>query len=238
MTVPTQGTPGPNQEVITCFECGAQGHYRKDCPKVKNQNRGNKARVLDARGKAYVLGGGYANPGSNTVTDIIPSALDLVNLRATDEETSETNTVLRDYTLGFLRHPFNIDLMPIDLGSFDVIIGMDWLAKNHVVIVYDEKIVFKPYENEILILSRTKVTSYGERKQRQVEGETTRTFQLVQDFTWKTFLEYIPGLPPIRQVEFQIDLVPGVAPVARAPYKLASSEMEELSTQLQELSDK
>ncbi|GKB40739.1 putative reverse transcriptase domain-containing protein [Tanacetum coccineum] len=269
VTVPTQGTPGPNQGVITCFECGAQGHYRKDCPKVKNQNRGNKARVLDARGKAYVLGGGYANPGSNTVTgtfllnyhhaymlfdsgadrsfvsntfsallDIIPSALDLVNLRATDEETSETNTVLRDYTLGFLRHPFNIDLMPIDLGSFDVIIGMDWLAKNHVVIVYDEKIVFKPYENEILILSRTKVTSYGERKQRQVEGETTRTFQLVQDFTWKTFLEYIPGLPPIRQVEFQIDLVPGVAPVARAPYRLASSEMEELSTQLQELSDK
>ncbi|GJW18846.1 putative reverse transcriptase domain-containing protein [Tanacetum coccineum] len=64
----TQGTPGPNQRVITCFECGAQGHYRKDCPKVKNQNRGNKARVPDARGKAYVLGGGDANPGSNTVT--------------------------------------------------------------------------------------------------------------------------------------------------------------------------
>ncbi|GJZ33534.1 putative reverse transcriptase domain-containing protein [Tanacetum coccineum] len=55
VTVPTQGTPGPNRGVITCFECGAQGHYRKDCPKVKNQNRGNKARVPDARGKAYVL---------------------------------------------------------------------------------------------------------------------------------------------------------------------------------------
>ncbi|GKD81640.1 putative reverse transcriptase domain-containing protein [Tanacetum coccineum] len=45
VTVPTQGTPGPNQGVITCFECGAQGHYQKDYPKVKNQNRGNKARV-------------------------------------------------------------------------------------------------------------------------------------------------------------------------------------------------
>ncbi|GKB51969.1 putative reverse transcriptase domain-containing protein, partial [Tanacetum coccineum] len=49
VTVPTQGTPGLNQGVITCFECGAQGHYRKDCPKVKNQNRGNNARVPDAK---------------------------------------------------------------------------------------------------------------------------------------------------------------------------------------------
>nr|GEX31371.1 putative reverse transcriptase domain-containing protein [Tanacetum cinerariifolium] len=97
MAITTQGTPGPNQEVVTCFECGAQGHYWKNCPKVKNQNCGNKVRVPDVRGKAYVLGGCDANPGSNTVTG----------------------------------HPFNINLMPIDLGSFDVIIGMDWLAKNH-----------------------------------------------------------------------------------------------------------
>nr|GFC56809.1 hypothetical protein [Tanacetum cinerariifolium] len=68
MAVTTQGTPGPNQRVVTCFECGAQGHYRKECPKVKNQNRRNKARVPDARGKAYILGGGDANLGSNTVT--------------------------------------------------------------------------------------------------------------------------------------------------------------------------
>ncbi|GJR73103.1 hypothetical protein Tco_0085468 [Tanacetum coccineum] len=68
VTVTTQGTPRPNQGVVTCFECGVQGHYRKDYPKVKNQNRGSKARVPDARGKAYVLGGGDVKPGSNTVT--------------------------------------------------------------------------------------------------------------------------------------------------------------------------
>ncbi|GKE22295.1 putative reverse transcriptase domain-containing protein, partial [Tanacetum coccineum] len=177
-----------NQGVVTCFECGVQGHYQKDCPKVKNQNRGNKARVPDARGKAYVLGGCDTDPGSNTVTstfllndhhaymlfdlgayrsfvsntfsallDIIPSALDIsYAIELADERTSETNTVLRGCTLGLLGHPFNNDLMPIDLGSFDVIIGMDWLAKNHAVIIYDEKIVGIPYGNEILIVQGDK----------------------------------------------------------------------------------
>ncbi|GJY91469.1 putative reverse transcriptase domain-containing protein [Tanacetum coccineum] len=55
--VPTQGTPGLNQGVITYFECGSQGHYRKDCPKVKNQNRGNKARVPDCKEQGICLGG-------------------------------------------------------------------------------------------------------------------------------------------------------------------------------------
>ncbi|GJX33587.1 reverse transcriptase domain-containing protein [Tanacetum coccineum] len=117
-----------NQRVITYFECGRLGHYRSDCPKLKDQNRGNKAGnkngVSEARGKAYVLGGGDANPDSNVVKDV-SYAVELANRRI-----SETNTVLRDCTLGFLGHPFNIDLMPVELGSFDAIIGMDWLA-NH-----------------------------------------------------------------------------------------------------------
>ncbi|GKD18704.1 putative reverse transcriptase domain-containing protein, partial [Tanacetum coccineum] len=298
VTVPTQGTPGPNQGVITCFECGAQGHYRKDCPKVNNQNCGNKARVPDARGKAYVLGGGDTNPGSNTVTgmfllndhhaymlfdssadrsfisntfstllDIIPSALDVsYAVELADGRTSKTNIVLRGCTLGLLGHPFNIDLMPIDLGSFDVIIGMDWLVKNHAVIVCDEKIVRIPYGKEILIvqgdkskkekkstlsiISCEKAQKYMEKgcqlflaqvtmkenkdksKEKRLEDVPT-----VRDFP-KIFPEDLPGLPPIRQVEFQIDLVLGVAPVARAPYRLAPSKMEEFSTQLQQLFDK
>ncbi|GJS07484.1 putative reverse transcriptase domain-containing protein [Tanacetum coccineum] len=189
MTIPTQGTPGPNQGVITCFECGAQGHYQKDCPKVKNQNRGNKARVPNTRGKAYIL-----NPGSNTVT-------------------------------GLLGHPFNIDLMPIDLGSFNVIIGMDWLAKNHAVIVCDEKIVRIPYGNEILIVQGVKC--YDEKNRDKSKEKRLEDVPTVRDFP-EVSPEDLPGLPPIRQVEFQIDLVPGAALVARSPYRLSPSEMDEL----------
>ncbi|GKD64968.1 reverse transcriptase domain-containing protein, partial [Tanacetum coccineum] len=150
--------------------------------------QGNDCRVPDARGKTYVLGGGDANPCSNTVTgtfllndhhaymlfdsgadicfvsntfsallDITPYALDVSYVvELADGRTSETNTMLRGCTLGLLGHPFNINLMPIDLGSFDVIIGMDWLAKNHAVIVCDEKIVCIPYGNEILIVQGDK----------------------------------------------------------------------------------
>nr|GEW05843.1 putative reverse transcriptase domain-containing protein [Tanacetum cinerariifolium] len=257
----TQGTPGPNQRVNICFECGAPGHYRKDCPKIKNQNHGNKARIPEAIGKEYVVGGGNANSGPNTVTgtfllndhhaymlidlgadksfisntfstllDITPFALDVsYAVELVDGRTSESNTVLKGCTLGFLGHPFNINLMPIDLGSFDVIIGMDWLAKNHAVIVCDEKIVCIPYENEILIVQ-------GDKRDKDKKS----TLSIISCLKTRKYMEKedLPGLPLTRQVEFLFDLVPGAAPVARAPYRLAPSKMQELSTQMQELLDK
>nr|GEZ71832.1 reverse transcriptase domain-containing protein [Tanacetum cinerariifolium] len=139
------------RRIVTCFECGAQGHYRKDCPKAKNQNRGNKERVPNAGGKSYVLGGGDANLVPTLLRVHVSYAVELV-----DGRTLKTSTVLRGCTLGLLGHPFNIDLMPIDFGSFDVIIGMDCLAKNHAINVCDEKIVRIPYENEILIIQGVK----------------------------------------------------------------------------------
>ncbi|GKB27859.1 putative reverse transcriptase domain-containing protein [Tanacetum coccineum] len=147
-----------------------------------------------------------------------------------------SDTVLRDFTLGLLGHPLNINLMPVELGSFDVIIGMDWLANHHAVIVCDEKIVRIPYGDEVLIVqgdrSVTKKETEDKSEEKRLEDVPT-----VRDFP-EVFPEDLPGLPPTRQVEFQIDLVPGAAPVARAPYRLAPTKLQELSTQLQELSDK
>ncbi|GJY69609.1 reverse transcriptase domain-containing protein [Tanacetum coccineum] len=301
-TTSTQRGQVVNQRVVTCFECGRQGHYRSDCPKLKDQNRGNKAGnkngVGEARGKAYVLGGGDANPDSNvvkgtfllnnhyafilfdsgadrsfvsttfsTLLDITPDTLDVsYAVELADERISETNTVLRGCTLGLLGHPFNIDLMPVELGSFDAIIGMDWLANHHAVIVCDEKIVRIPYGDEVLIvqgdrgsrreksklsiISCTKTQKYIERgcliflarvTKKEIENESEEKRLEDVPTVWnfsEVFPEDLPGLPPTRQVEFQIDLVPGAAPVARAPYRLAPTELQELSTQLQELSDK
>ncbi|GJS23217.1 putative reverse transcriptase domain-containing protein [Tanacetum coccineum] len=158
----------------------------------------------------------------------------IYTIELADGRVSETNTVLRGCTLGLLGHTFNFDLMPVELGSFDVIIGMDWLENHHAVIVCDEKITQKYIKSgcPIFLAQVTKEETEDKSEEKRLEDVPT-----VRDFS-EVFPEDLPGLPPTRQVEFQIDLVPGVAPVARAPYSLAPSELQELSTQLQELSDK
>ncbi|GJR77771.1 putative reverse transcriptase domain-containing protein [Tanacetum coccineum] len=115
-------------------------------------------------------------------------------------------------------------------GSFDVVIGMDWLSKYHARIICDEKVVHIPIDGKTLII-RAQVMEKKSDEKRLEDIPVVREFPEV-------FPEDLPGLPPVRQVEFQIDLIPGAAPVARAPYRLAPSEMQELSNQLQELADR
>ncbi|GKC29045.1 hypothetical protein Tco_1036339 [Tanacetum coccineum] len=112
--------------------------------------------------------------------------------------------------LGLLRHPFNIDRMPIKLGSFDVIIGMDWLVKYHAVIIGDERIVRIPYGDEVLIIEGDGCNGGITAKKTDDKSDEKRVedVPIIRDFS-KVFPEDLPGLPPTRQVEFQIDLVPG-----------------------------
>ncbi|GJV70909.1 putative reverse transcriptase domain-containing protein [Tanacetum coccineum] len=297
-TTKNQRPPRANQRVLTCFECGAQGHYKRDYPKLKNKNQGNQAGNGNVVARAYAMGTAGINPNSNVVTstfllnnryalilfdtgvdrsfvstafssliDIIPTILNHgYDIELADGKIIWVNTLIRGCTLNFLNHPFNINLMPIEIGSFDVIIGMDWLSKYHAIIVCDEKIVRIPFGNEILIvrgngsdnrhesrlniISCTKTQKYllkgcqvflahitMKKTEDKSEEKRLEDVPIVRDFL-EVFTEDLSGIPPTQQVEFQIDLVHGAAPVARAPYRLAPSEMKELSDQLHELSDK
>ncbi|GKB73517.1 putative reverse transcriptase domain-containing protein [Tanacetum coccineum] len=121
--------------------------------------------------------------------DIVPSTLDhYYDVELADEKIIGVNTIIRGCTLNFLNHPFNIDLMLVELSSFDAIIGMDWLAKYHVVIVCDEKIVRVPFGNEILIVRGDGSNNIYEHMlpQRRLKASQRRsdlkTFQLFEIF--------------------------------------------------------
>ncbi|GKA75589.1 putative reverse transcriptase domain-containing protein [Tanacetum coccineum] len=245
------------------WDCKVTRHFRSDCPKLKDQNHGNKVGnkngVGEARGEAYVLGGGDANPDSNvvkgtfllnnhyasmifdsgadrsfvsttfsTLLDITPDTLDVsYAVELADGRISKTNTILRGCTLGLLGNPFNIDLMPVELGSFDIIISMDWLENHHAVIVYDRKIVRIPFGDEVLIvqgdrdgkgeksklsiISCTKTQKYIKRgcpiflaqvTEKEIENESEEKrledVPTVRDFP-EVFPKDLPGLPPTRQ---------------------------------------
>ncbi|GJU94585.1 putative reverse transcriptase domain-containing protein [Tanacetum coccineum] len=171
------------REMVFVFVCGASGHFKRDCPKLKNKDGGNgntegwvyAVRNAERRGNApgnpdanvvmgmFLLNNHYASILFDTCCDISFISTDwfLINIAPTllencydvelaDGKLVKIDTIIRGCTLNFLGHPFNIDLMPVELGSFDVIIGMDWLRRCHAVILCDEKLVQIPYGNETL----------------------------------------------------------------------------------------
>ncbi|GKD07303.1 putative reverse transcriptase domain-containing protein, partial [Tanacetum coccineum] len=156
-----------------------------------------------------------------------------------DGKVVSTNTVLYGCTLALFNHVFKIDLLPTQLGSFDVIVRMDWLSYHCVVIVCYEKIVRIPLPNgDILEIQ-------GERSEKDLkllscikaDEKKHEDIRSVRDFL-EVFPDDLSGLSLVREIEFRIDLIPCVLPVVKSPYRLAPSEMLELSNQLKELQEK
>ncbi|GKC21337.1 putative reverse transcriptase domain-containing protein [Tanacetum coccineum] len=222
--------------------------YIKDLPKKDTQGtvvrRGTICKVENATGRAYAIREVEQNPGPNVVTStfllnnryarvLFDSGSDksfvntsfchlidknLVRLNTNyevelaDGKIVSKNTVLRGCTLNLINHLFEIDLMPIELGTFDIVLGMDWLVERDAVIVCSKKEVHIPVRNEVLVVKG---------------NEGVSRLKVISCIKARKYVEKV--LPPPRQVEFRIELMPGAATIARAPYRLAPSEMKELS---------
>nr|GEU38450.1 putative reverse transcriptase domain-containing protein [Tanacetum cinerariifolium] len=204
-----------------CFECGAPGHFKRDCPKSKNKDEGNvnAQRWVYAVGNAERKGNASRDPDSNAVTG------NSYDVELADGKIVGVDTIMQGCTLNFLNHP------------------------NETFIFHDNE-SNNGRESRLTIISCSKAQEYmakgcqiflaqisSKKEEYKSEGKQLKDVPIVQDFP-EVFPKDLSGLPPARPVEFQIDLIPRAAPVARAPYRLAPSEMKELSEQLQELSNK
>nr|GEV00909.1 reverse transcriptase domain-containing protein [Tanacetum cinerariifolium] len=156
--VNAQRNNGANPKGNGCFECGALWHFKRDCPKLKNKD-GGKCKCTrmgvcswECREERERIEGPERQCRHGSLIDIVPTPLgNSYDVELADGKIVRVDNIMWGCTLNFLNHPFNIDLMPIELGSFDVIIGMDWLRRCHAVIVCDEKLVRVPYGDETLI---------------------------------------------------------------------------------------
>nr|GEX63229.1 hypothetical protein [Tanacetum cinerariifolium] len=188
-----------------------------------------------ACGRAYVV---VENPQQNP--NVVTATLNTsYEVELSDGKVISTNTILHSCTLVLVNHVFKIDLLPTRLGNFDVFIGMDWLEYHRVVMDYYEKTISIPLLNgEILEVQ-------GERPKKdpgslaciKADEKKLDGIRVVQDFP-EAFLDDLSGLPPVREIKFRIDLIPGALPVVKSSYRLAPSEMSELSNQLKELQEK
>ncbi|PWA76257.1 reverse transcriptase domain-containing protein [Artemisia annua] len=285
-----QATPKANGKAnVTCFSCGKKGHYRNECRESWNRgnqgtggnghNHGNRGTEgnhgqQDTRTPKLEAGAAHGRVADRSfvsikfvpLLEISPTALGVGNdVELANGNIERITTIIRGCTLNFLNYPFNIDLLPVTLGSFDVIIGMDWLSKYRANVICDKKIVRVPYGKEIFniqgdrsgsrslskltVISCTRLpklidkgcylflAQISEKGEKEKKGKCIGDVPIVHDFP-DVFPGDLPGIPPTRKVEFQIDLIPGAAPVARAPYRVSPTEPEEFSKQLAELSEK
>ncbi|GJX61446.1 putative reverse transcriptase domain-containing protein [Tanacetum coccineum] len=243
------------------------GENRPNQVAANNRGQGHGNQRNQARGRAFMLGAEEARQDSNIVTGtftlnnnfsttlfdsgadysfVSTTFIPLLGLEPNDlrfkyeikiasRQLVEIDKVIKGCKLEIEGYVFDIDLIPFVHGSFNVIIGMEWLSNYKAKIVCHEKV-------ERIPLSDGKVLRVlGERpdeKARFLMGiKKQEEIVVVREFP-EVFPDDLSGLPPIREIEFRIELIPGATPIAKSPYHLAPSELEELYEQLKELQDK
>ncbi|GJY15681.1 putative reverse transcriptase domain-containing protein [Tanacetum coccineum] len=188
------------QPILTCYDCGEQGHTRNQCPwKPQGPNVVTGMFMLNNRYASVLFYSGFDRSFVDTrfssMLNIDPVKIGAsYEVELVDGKVVSTNTVLKGCTLNLVNHIFEIDLISIELGTFDIIIGMDWLVKHDAVIVCGEKVVPRKYVERGCYLFLAHMTE-KKSKEKQLED-----VPVIRDFP-EVFPKELLRLPPPRQVE-------------------------------------
>ncbi|GKB38623.1 putative reverse transcriptase domain-containing protein [Tanacetum coccineum] len=198
-----------NQKGNGCYECGAQGHFRRNCPKLRNNDRGNQAGNDRAPAKVYVVGNAGANPDNVVAGTFLLNNRYAYILFDTGADRSFVSTAFSsqiDITPSTLDHYYDVELADGRIIGLNTILsGCTLNFLNH---PFNINLMPKYMEKGFPIFLAHVTAKEVEDKS---EKKRLEDVPIVRDFP-KVFPEDLPGLPPTRQVEFQIDLVPGAAP--------------------------
>nr|XP_043619650.1 uncharacterized protein LOC122591446 [Erigeron canadensis] len=249
------------------YKCQETGHLIADCP-VKKKEDEKKKDEPKAKSRAFQMTTNLAKENDEVVSSTFlvnskPASVLLIRVQIEVEVANGTISDIRvgydDCSIEIEGRAFPVQLLPTTLAGFEVVIGMDWLSQNNANIICSQKIVSFPTPDGKII------SVYGDKKRGTIkiinmmkalkcirqnkshflayvidarkEKSSISNVEVVSEFS-DVFPDDLPGIPPDREVTFQIELVPGATPVAKAPYRLAPIEMKELMSQLQELLDK
>eukprot|EP00253_Pinus_taeda_P027426 PITA_27426 len=205
------GNEGKLRPPVQCWGCGGP-HYIKNRPQRKGTEQLSQIHEASTVGEI-----GRSVPRINAAledrqAEYQPTMVEFEGAKR------QVTAKIKDCSFTIAGQPITIDLNVLPLGSYDILIGMDWLEKHW-----------------SLVDCKTKVIYFRDQHGSMKEMQGIK--RPVQEFA-DVFPEEIPGLPPRRNIDFTIELVPGAAPVSRAPYRMSVPELTELKIQLQELLDK
>ncbi|GJW28620.1 putative reverse transcriptase domain-containing protein [Tanacetum coccineum] len=199
------------------FNCQKPGHFTKDCREPKRAVSAGNQLAID--GNHGSRNNGNANRGRAYNVNVNADEASRDPNVIADGKRVEVNRVICDCKLELGNSLFTLDLIPLGHGSFDVIVGMDWLSRNKAVIVCHEKMVEIPLEGgEALRVHGERALGLDKTLMNANVGEPKMNeIPVVREFS-DVFPEDLSGLPPQRQVEFRIELVKGETLVAKPSF--------------------
>ncbi|XP_052723892.1 uncharacterized protein LOC108325741 [Vigna angularis] len=259
--VATVGQSGQSRS-LACFQCGGP-HLRWACPQLNGGKYCTKCRRSGHSDQECNMGGravsrppnaGRAQQGRGGRAQATGRVYAITGAEAARSAAGgiKTSTVCVRCPIEVEGRRYKVNLICLPLQDLEVILGMDWLATNRILIDCGKKeLVFPGEEEEELSVDRGQlkedimegascflIMTYEDNEvERSSNDENSGGRTVVDDFP-DVFPDEVPGLPPVREVEFTIDLVTTAAPISVQPYRMAPAELAELKMQIEELMDK